>query len=92
MERDEPEERGGLGDAFLGMHAAGPRGPGAAAPGAFWELFCGEKFPAGGRGKASDMHVRPQLLGPLTHLFGCAAREWVQLAFACRFRAPVPGG
>ena len=78
---------------LLGMHAAQPQGsPGAAAPGAFWELFCGEKFPAGGRGKASDMHVPPQLLGPLTHLFDCAAREWVQFAFACRFRAPVPGG
>ena len=33
-----------------GMHAAGPNGgPGAAAPGAFWGLFCGEKSPAGGR-------------------------------------------
>ena len=31
------------------MHAAGPhRGPGAAAPGAFWGLFRGEKSPAGG--------------------------------------------
>ena len=31
------------------MHAAQPHGsPGAAAPGAFWELFRGEKFPAGG--------------------------------------------
>ena len=35
---------------LLGMHAAGPHGsPGAAAPGAFWELFRGEKFPTGGR-------------------------------------------
>ena len=46
---------------FLGMHAAGPKGGlGAAAPGAFWELFCGEKFPAGGQGKAVDVqHAAP---------------------------------
>ena len=35
---------------FRGCTPRGPYGsPGAAAPGAFWELFCGEKFPAGGR-------------------------------------------
>ena len=45
------------------MHAAGPHGgPGAAAPGAFWELFCGEKFPAGGRGKTASAQTPPRLL------------------------------
>ncbi len=38
------------------------RGPGAAAPGAFWELFCGEKFPAGGLEKARDTQGASRLM------------------------------
>ena len=35
---------------LIGIHAAGPHGsPGAAAPRGFWELFRGEKSPAGGK-------------------------------------------
>ena len=50
MGRDGPVDRGCLRDAASGdARRGGPYGsPGAAAPGAFWELFCGEKFPAGG--------------------------------------------
>ena len=70
---------------LLGMHAAGPNGgPGAAAPGAFWGLFRGEKSPAGGRGKAADVHPLPRPLGGLPSApllkggaFGrCVRREW----------------
>ena len=49
MERDNPVECNGQEMPLLGMHAAEPHGgPGAAAPGAFWGLFRGEKSPAGG--------------------------------------------
>ena len=52
MERDNPVECNGQEMPLLGMHAAEPQGgPGAAAPGAFWGLFRGEKSPAGGQGK-----------------------------------------
>ena len=50
MERYDSVELGAWAMPLPEMHAAGPQGsPGAAAPGAFWELFCGEKFPAGGK-------------------------------------------
>ena len=49
MGRDSPVERSSLGNASPWDARRGAQGsPGAAAPGAFWELFCGEKFPAGG--------------------------------------------
>ena len=51
---------------LLGMHAAGSSGgPGAAAPGAFWGLFRGEKSPAGGWRKTASAQTPPRLLRPL---------------------------
>ena len=47
--RDGPEESSCPRNASPGdARRTAKRGPGAAAPGAFWELFRGEKFPAGG--------------------------------------------
>ena len=47
--RDGPEESSCPRNAAPGdARRTAKRGPGAAAPGAFWELFRGEKFPAGG--------------------------------------------
>ena len=55
MGRDSPVERSSLGNASPWDARRGAQGsPGAAAPGAFWELFCGEKFPAGGKQARRD--------------------------------------
>ena len=93
MERDEPEERGGLGDAFSWDARRGASGTGGAQPPAYFGNFSAVKSspPEAGE-KPPTCMCGPSCWGPLTHLFGCAAREWVQFAFACRFRAPVPGG
>ena len=67
MKRDGLVERNSLGDAFSEMHAARPQGsPGAAAPGAFWGLFRGEKSPAGGRRKGISLYLLSRLMGPRT--------------------------
>ena len=50
MGRDSPVERNGLRNAASGdARRAAPRESGGRSPGAFWELFRGEKFPAGGK-------------------------------------------
>ena len=67
MGRDGPVERNSLGNAASWDARRGAHGsPGAAAPGAFWELFCGEKFPAGGRRKTADANWPSRLRRPLT--------------------------
>ena len=78
---------------LLGMHAAGPNGgPGAAAPGAFWGLFRGEKSPAGGRGKAADVHPLPRPLGGAYRLHLSSRGEPLAGAFGGSGQAARPGG
>ena len=65
---------------FLGMHAAQPHGsPGAAAPGAFWELYCGEKSPAGGRQTNIASMLSQTESGPRFHRRGAhRASAWLR--------------
>ena len=63
MGRDSLVDSNSLRNAASGDTRRGaPRGTGGRSPGAFWELFCGEKFPAGGQRKGDDAQMLPRLL------------------------------
>ena len=89
MGRDDLVERNGRRDASSWGARRGAHGsPGAAAPGAFWGLFRGEKSPAGGRRKGISLHLLSRLMGPRTvpqhgEGSGCTAK-------ICRLQPPFP--
>ena len=91
--RDSPMERNGLGIASSGDARRGPQGgPGAAAPGAFWGLFRGEKSPAGGK-QAHDARALPSNR-PACGGFGpmkASALAGAPLSHAVGMTAPLKG-
>ncbi len=76
MERDNPVECNGQEMPLLGMHAAEPQGgPGAAAPGAFWGLFRGEKSPAGGStSRDAGLFTAPGRNFPAAQSMSCSGK------------------
>ena len=76
MERDNPVEYNGQEMPLLGMHAAEPQGgPGAAAPGAFWGLFRGEKSPAGGStSRDAGLFTAPGRNFPAAQSMSCSGK------------------